>query len=266
MDKQRLALTALTLLPLVVACGTETGGGSGSGSVGSGTSPLTGVHWNVDSLTVDGKTSRAPGSAYLQIDADGWVSGNSGCNGFGSTATVKGDRIDFGEIETTDMGCQQGPMAFEESLTRTFVAGAFTTKVKGDKLTLTTDDGDRVSLTKEKDAPLYGTKWTVTALGDADMAHSLPKGAKAYLVLDKKDGTLSGRLGCNQASAKATVRDGHITLGTARTTRMMCDGSLMDTEKTLLGLFDGTVVYELEHRTLTLTSANGEIVTAVADE
>lgn len=62
----------------------------------------------------------------------------------------------------------------------------------------------------------------------------------------------------------ATVRDGHITLGAAKTTRMMCDGSLMDTEKTLLGLFDGTVGYELDHRTLTLTSANGTVVSAVA--
>jgi heat shock protein HslJ len=98
------------------------------------------------------------------------------------------------------------------------------------------------------------------------VAQSLPKGAKAYVVLDKKDGTLSGSLGCNHVSAKATVRDGHITLGAAKTTRMMCDGSLMDTEKTLLGLFDGKVSYRLDHRTLTLTSTNGTVVTAVADE
>jgi heat shock protein HslJ len=263
MDKQRLILTALTLLPLAVACGTE----SGSASVGAdGASPLTGVHWSVDSLTVGGKTRQAPDSAYLRISEDGRVSGNLGCNGFGTNATVKGDRVDFGELQTTDMGCQKGPMTFERSLSRTYVDGAFSTKVKGDRLTLTTDDGNRVDLTKEKDAPLYGTKWNVTALGDTNVAQSLPKGAKAYVVLDKKDGTLSGSLGCNHVSAKATVRDGHITLGAAKTTRMMCDGSLMDTEKTLLGLFDGKVSYRLDHRTLTLTSTNGTVVTAVADE
>ncbi|MFF4350651.1 META domain-containing protein [Streptomyces sp. NPDC001530] len=264
MDKQRLTLTALTLLPLAVACGTEPGSAGGSGSVGANSSPVTGVHWTVDSLTVDGRTRQAPESAYLRIDADGRVSGNAGCNSFGSTATVKGDRVDFGEFQMTDMGCQKAPMTFEQNLSRTFADGTFTTKVKGDELTLTTDDGDRVNLTKEQDAPLYGTKWTVTALGDADVAHSLPAGAKAYLVLDKKRGTLSGSLGCNHVSAKATVRDGHLTLGTAKTTRMMCDSSLMDTEKTLLGLFDSTVVYDVDHRTLTLTSANGTVVSAVA--
>ncbi|MFI6490293.1 META domain-containing protein [Streptomyces sp. NPDC050564] len=262
MDKQRLTLTALTLLPLAVACGTQPG--SGSSSVGAGSSPVTGVHWTLDSLTVDGRTRQAPESAYLRIGEDGRVSGNAGCNSFGSTVTLKGDHVDFGNIQMTDMGCRKAPMAFEKSLTRTFAGGTFTSKVKGDELTLTTDDGDRVDLTKEQDAPLYGTRWNVTALGDADVAHSLPAGAKAYLVLDKKQGTLGGSLGCNHVSAIATVRDGHITLGAARTTRMMCDGSLMDTEKTLLGLFGGAVGYELDHRTLTLTSANGTVVSAVA--
>jgi heat shock protein HslJ len=157
-------------------------------------------------------------------------------------------------------------MTFEESLSRAYADDTFTSEVKGDKLTLTTDDGDRVNLTKEPDAPLYGTKWTVTSLGEGGVAQSLPEGADAHFTLDKAKGTLSGRLGCNQVSAKATVRDGRITLGTAKTTRMMCDGSLMDTERTLLGLFGSTVVYELNHRAIALTSTNGNTVQAVADE
>ncbi|WP_051899896.1 META domain-containing protein [Streptomyces aureus] len=117
-----------------------------------------------------------------------------------------------------------------------------------------------------RDAPLLGTKWTVTALGDTDGgARPLPEGAKAYLVL-REDGTFQGRLGCNHASAEATVSDGHITLSRARTTRMMCQDSLMRTEKTLLGLFGGTVAYRIDHRDIALTSANGTVVRAVADE
>jgi heat shock protein HslJ len=164
------------------------------------------------------------------------------------------------------MGCQKDPMSFEQSLSRAYVDNTFTSEVKGDKLTLTTDGGDRVDLTKEPDAPLYGTKWTVTSLGDGDVAQSLPEGADAHFTLDKANGTLSGRLGCNDVTAKATVRDGHITLGAAKTTRMMCDGSLMDTERTLLGLFNSTVVYDLNHRSIALTSTNGKTVQAVADE
>jgi heat shock protein HslJ len=47
---------------------------------------------------------------------------------------------------------------------------------------------------------------------------------------------------------------------------MMCDGSLMDTERTLLGFFDSTVGYELNHRAIALTSTNGKTLQAVADE
>ncbi|MGQ4382334.1 META domain-containing protein [Streptomyces sp. SAS_270] len=266
MDRQRLTLSALTLttltvFPLAVACGNETG----STSVGAGTrSSVTGVHWTVDSVTVKGTSRKAATGANVEIGDDGKVQGNYGCNHFYATADFKGDRLDLGETQATEMACEEGAMKFEDTLARTLADGALTAEVGKNALTLTTDDGDRVHLTKEQDAPLHGTKWTITALGDADVAESLPEGAKAYLTVDAK-GRLTGRLGCNDVTAKATVRDGHITLGAPATTRMMCDRSLMNTEKTLLGLFRSTVAYELDHRTLALTSTNGTRVTAVAE-
>ncbi|MEV6184361.1 META domain-containing protein, partial [Streptomyces sp. NPDC052015] len=82
---------------------------------------------------------------------------------------------------------------------------------------------------------------------------------------DKEVGTVSGSLGCNRVSAMATVRGSHITLGAPRTTRQMCSGSLMTTEKSLLKLFDSTVSYRIDHRAITLTSENGEGIGAIAD-
>lgn len=105
--------------------------------------------------------------------------------------------------------------------------------------------------------PLFGTKWTVT---------SPSAGKQAYLTFDQKTGRVGGRLGCNAVDATATVRAGHITLGRPSTTRMMCDASLMGTERSLLALFGGQVGYRVDHDTLTLTSGNGRIVHAVADK
>ncbi|MEU7060168.1 META domain-containing protein [Streptomyces sp. NPDC046197] len=259
--KQRIILTAaVALAPLAVACGSEK---VGSGPGGARQS-VAGVHWSVDSLTLDGRTSRAPGNAYLRIGEDGRAEGNLGCNSFGSTARLTDDRVVFRRTWATEMACPGVPMAFEQKLSRTLADGALKAAVTGDRLTLTTDAGDAVHLTKERDAPLYGTKWTVTALGSHGTSVSLPKNAKPYLVLDRASGKVTGSLGCNHVWAQATVRDGHITFGRASTTRMMCDASLMRTEKSLLRLFDGTATYRLDHRTLTLTSQNGESVTAVA--
>ncbi|MFE5815755.1 META domain-containing protein [Streptomyces sp. NPDC056479] len=256
MDTKRLAaLAALTLLPLAAACGSED---AGSESVGAGAAAsVTGVHWAVDGVTVDGKKSDAPGSAWLKIADGGEVKGNLGCNNFGADAAFTDSQVTFDQVQATEMACDGVPVNFEQTLARTLADGGLSTEVEGDKLTLTTADGDRVALSKQEAAPLKGTKWTVTS-PDAD--------GKAHLTIDPKTGQVSGSLGCNKVKAEATVRDGSITLGTASTTRMMCDTSLMKTEKTLLGLFGGTVDYRIDHRNLTLTSENGERVNAAAAE
>lgn len=263
MNTHRLTLAALTVVPLVVSCGAQK---ADSSSVGAGAS-VRGVHWSVDSVTADGRTSEAPTGAWLRVDDDGRASGGLGCNTFGAKATVSTDRISFGDLESTGMACDKAPMEFERRLSGTLGAGPLTPRVDGDRLTLTTEDGDRVHLTREPDAPLRGTEWTITALGADGTATSLPEKASAHLTFDAKagkTGKVTGSLGCNKVTAKATVRDGHITLGRPSTTRMMCDTSLMKTEKGLLRLFDGTVAYKLDHRSLALTSENGETVDAVA--
>jgi heat shock protein HslJ len=254
-QKQRMTLTAAAMLvPLMAACGTEKAD-SGSGSVGA-EKPVTGVRWSVDSVTADGATHKAPTGAHVTIDK-GRAEGSFGCNNFGAEATVDGDRIRLSKTMATEMACENKPMAFEETLARTLSDQEFKAQVDGERLTLTTDKGDTVRLTKAKDTELSGTKWTVTT----------PKAdGRAHLTFDEKKGTVSGSLGCNKVNAKATVRDGHITLGPPATTRMMCEDSLMAGEKTLLRLFEGKLKYGVDHQTLTLTSENGTSVRAVAEQ
>ncbi len=254
-DKRLTALAALTLLPLAIACGNEK---AGSDSVGVGASAaVTGAHWSVDHLTVDGRKSAAPDGAYLRIADDGEVKGNLGCNNFGADASFEDGHVTFDKLHATEMACEDVPPNFEQALARVLADGDLTAEADGDELTLTTKDGDKVALTEQEAAPLKGTKWIITS-PDAD--------GKAHLTFDEKTGQVSGSLGCNKVRATATVSDGRITLGTASTTRMMCDTSLMKTEKTLLGLFDGTVTYRLDHRNLTLTSENGKSVHATSAE
>jgi heat shock protein HslJ len=112
--------------------------------------------------------------------------------------------------------------------------------------------------------PVTGVRWNVDSVTVDGKKHRASE--DTHLTFDKKTGKVGGRLGCNHVNAKATVRDGHITLGAPSTTRMMCDASLMDTERTLLSLFNSTLNYRVDADTLTLTSANGSTLRAVADE
>jgi heat shock protein HslJ len=256
----RLSLAVLAVLPLVMACG-------GSGTGGAATGPdITGVRWQVDSVTVDGTTRRAPAEADVRFGTDGTAEGSYGCNEFSAKAAVTGHHVKLTDARQTLMACDAKRMAFERALSHTLTGHTLTAAGKDGTLTLTTPDGDRIRLTQGKDASLYGTRWTITALGTGGTATALPRTAAgpAHLIFDRKSGKVTGSLGCNHVSAKATVRDGRITLGRATTTRMMCDASLMHTEKSLLRFFDGTSSYRLDHQTLTLTSANGVTVEAVA--
>ncbi|MFV0135008.1 META domain-containing protein [Streptomyces sp. HMX87] len=259
-QNHHITLTAAVaaLVPLAAACGTEKADG-GSGAVGDGGPTVTGVHWSVDSVTVDGKTHRAPEDARVRIGDGGRAEGNFGCNTFSANAEVEGDRVRLSDAVSTEMACDDTPMAFEETLARTLTAGPLTAEAEGDRLTLTTSDGDTVRLSEQPDAALYGTKWTVTTPAGQD-------GGEAHLTFDKKQGTVSGSLGCNRVNAEATVRDGHITLGAPATTRMVCEDSLMDIEKRLLRLFDNKIDYRIDQQTLTLTSPNGTSVRAVAGQ
>ncbi|CAL9491604.1 META domain-containing protein [Streptomyces sp. enrichment culture] len=252
--RRRTALTAaaLLLLPLTAACGTARAG-TDSGSAGA-EQRIAGVRWDVDSVTAGGTTHRAPSDAHLTVDDGGRAEGNYGCNRLRGRAAFDGDRVTL-TIGITLMACPEPVMDFERHLADTLRNQPLTTRADGDRLTLTADDGTSVRLSRAEHAPLRGTRWSI-ALPGAD--------GRAHLTVDREQGTVSGSTGCNHVSADATVRDGHITLGAPSTTRMMCEGSLMDVEETVLKLFDGRAEYRIEYRNLTLTSDDGVEVPAFA--
>ncbi|MFC5801392.1 META domain-containing protein [Streptomyces formicae] len=261
------AAAAVTAVLTLTACGTESGAGSGSagGSVGP-VLPVTGVHWSVDSVTVDGKKTAAPENAHFEIDTKGRASGNYGCNHFGADVSVEGDTITVGQGQMTEMGCPEELAAFEKAMSKAFT-GKLKAKLTDGNLTLTATNGDSIALTKENAAPLVGTEWTVTSLVTGDTAASLPAGTekKAHFVLGK-DGSVRGSLGCNTFTGTATVAEatGTITFGRLATTRRMCAGPEMTLERQMTQVLQGTVAYEVRHRGLSLTADGGQGLAAAA--
>lgn len=151
-SRRRTALAAavlLVLVPLAAACGSEKAGGEqpGSGAVRA-EQPVTGVWWNVDSVTVGGVVHRAPPGAHVEIE-DGKAAGNYGCNHFTAKAAVTGDSVRFSNARSTRMACEEQPMAFERTLAGTLADGTLTAEVDGATLTLATADGDQVRLTRK---------------------------------------------------------------------------------------------------------------------
>ncbi|MFF9013045.1 META domain-containing protein [Streptomyces sp. NPDC014870] len=266
MLKTRTTAAAAVLASLVVlsACGTQKSGSDPGSGAGAGTVapdvPVTGVHWKFETVTTAGEESRAPDGAHIEITKDGKASGNSGCNGFGAEVSVQGDTVTVKQGLGTEMACSGERGAFEAVLQKV-LTGSMKAKLDGDRLTLTSPDGrNTVALTSEPPAPLTGTTWTVDSLLSGETATSLPQGSegKATFVIDK-DGRVRGNLGCNRFTATAKVTPDTLTVtGPVATTRMICTGPQMQLETKLYELLDGSLSYELGHRSLTLTGADGE--------
>ncbi|ATW49360.1 META domain-containing protein [Streptomyces peucetius] len=256
-----IPVTALAVLALA-ACGTESGSGSGAGSVQPDV-PVTGVHWSVDSVTVDGRRTVAPADAHVEITDEGRAQGNYGCNHFGADVKVEGDTITVRPAEMTEMACEKKVQNFEDTL-RAALTGRLTAKLTDGRLTLTTQKGGSVALTSQPSPPLVGTKWSVNSLISGETAKSLPAGTenKAHLTFGK-DGSVRGSLGCNRFTSTAEISEDSITFGRLASTRKLCKGPEMDLERKLVESLKGTVTYELSHRSLTLTRADGEGFAAV---
>ncbi|MFE5909893.1 META domain-containing protein [Streptomyces wedmorensis] len=269
MPKSRAVAVLVLPILLLTACGTEGGGGAGSGAGGVQPDlPVAGTHWTVEAVTVDGRRSAAPDGARVDFEEGGRARGNSGCNTFGAAVTVKGDTLTVEPAEVTEIGCPADAQRFETELLKAF-SGALKGTLKGDALRLASTDGrNGLELTAERAVPLRGTTWKVEGLVSGQNAASLPAGSegKARLLIGA-DGRVTGNLGCNNFSATARVDEQARTLtveGPAATTRMMCTSPQMALETKLYELLDGPLSYRLNHRTLTLTDASGEGLTATA--
>lgn len=67
-----------------------------------------GIQWIVEAI--DGEPTADDVKSTMQIAADGQVNGRGGCNGYGGAATVKGEKISFGDMRATLMACEQAAM------------------------------------------------------------------------------------------------------------------------------------------------------------
>ena len=94
--------------------------------------------WTLTAYGPEGATmpAAAGDQASITFNADGTISGNSGCNGFGGNYTVDGDQITFSGILSTLMACEE-PLMSQEITTFKVLDGTASYKIEGETLTIT---------------------------------------------------------------------------------------------------------------------------------
>ncbi|MFE3854583.1 META domain-containing protein [Streptomyces griseorubiginosus] len=258
----KYAAAALAGSTVLAACGTES-----VGSPAEDVSTIADTSWVPRKVTVDGKdyvlpTKDARKTARIVFkpdadasrDDDGGESGGSvGCNSIGADAEISGDTVRITDLVQTLIGCPDPLGEFEARFVEVF-EGTHKAKVSErdgvSTLTLTTPGGDSITFREKKAPAVKGTRWSL--------------GENAHLTLTKND-TVTGSLGCNTFHGEAVVKDGTIAFGRLSTTRMMCSGPVMKTERHLAEILSGKVSYQQERDSLKITNPSAGSVTARAE-
>lgn len=105
--------------------------------------PLVGTTWRIDGL-IDGEVAAsmiAGTEAFLVLDEDGGLSGDTGCNGMIGTYEVEGDRLSIGPIETTERACADPAMNEQEAAILRALSATVSFEIQGEALSLSDGDG-----------------------------------------------------------------------------------------------------------------------------
>jgi heat shock protein HslJ len=97
---------------------------------------LVGTRWTLTTLIGGDVASSVQGDAWLELDADGTLSGATGCRRFDGSYAVSGDRLRITNLVTADNACEPGLDA-QDRLVLDVLRGGLRYDVAGRQLTLT---------------------------------------------------------------------------------------------------------------------------------
>ena len=104
--------------------------------------------------------------------------------------------------------------------------------------------------------PLKDTEWELISYGPMDAPISALPGIAATISFGA-DGNLNGNVGCNGFFGEYEVSGNTFTTGPLAATMMACEPPLMDQEYGVLMLLNGTLEFESDGATLTISSEDG---------
>jgi putative lipoprotein len=132
---KRLSLFFVAILLLVTACAPAARAGGAELTIPS--------KWKLESFGKAGsEAALVQGSTVtLEFNADGQLSGNGGCNGYGGKYEIQGSSIKITEVVSTLMACADDAVTQQESQYFKALQSASGFEVSGDTLTILYDNG-----------------------------------------------------------------------------------------------------------------------------
>jgi heat shock protein HslJ len=250
MKKSMFSIAVVFVLVVLAGC-------APSSSPSGGT--LTGQVWALTDLA--GKAPLQDTGITIQFGTDGTVSGSSGCNQYSGTYTASGSSLTINTpLASTMMMCAE-PVMVQETAYQTALAGVKAYTVKGDKLTLYGPNNAEIANYKATSQDLAGTSWDVIGYNNGKQAVTSVIAGTEMNIQFGKDGTVSGKSGCNNYNGSYTVNGNQIKIGPLASTMMACSDpeGIMDQEQQYLGALETAATYQIENNVLELRTADGAL-------
>ncbi len=235
-------LLALTTLAVILLACAPRGDDTANGGLGN-------TSWTV--LSIAGQPTAPDARPTMTFDAGGTVSGSGGCNQYTGGFRTDGDRIAFGQVSSTLMGCE-GLRGQQEAAFLSGLQGAATWRQGDDGNLVIGGAAEIVAAPGVAEGPpgdppaepitnLAGTSWSLADLGGtADLAHPVP--TLEFGV----DGTVSGSAGCNTFTASYTSTGDALALGPLATTKMACEPPASAVEAEYLTALAGIATWSMD--------------------
>ncbi len=251
---KKIMFSVVVVFVLVVLAGCS--GSQSAGAPSGGT--LTGQVWALTALA--GKAPIKDTGLTIQFGTDNTVSGSSGCNQYNGTYTASGSSLTIKLGASTMMACAQ-PVMDQESAYQKALGDVKAYTVSGDKLTLFGADNKEIATYKATSQDLAGTSWQVIGYNNGKQAVVSVMAGTEMDIQFGKDGTVSGKSGCNTYNGPYTVNGNQITIGPLASTMMACSdpAGIMDQEQQYLTALGTAATYQIENNVLELRTSDGAL-------
>lgn len=190
----------------------------------------------------------------------GRASGNAGCNQFGASYTLAGNKLTVSQAMSTAMACPDPAIMAQEAAFLDALSKAATYQVTANKLEIKDGAGKTIlTFTALPPTALVGTTWLANGVNNGRQGvEGIVAGVEMSAVFGA-DGKVTGSAGCNTFNATYQVNGDKITIGPAATTRKACPQPIMDQEAQFLAALSKATVYSIRDQRLELRDDSGAL-------
>lgn len=246
-----LVLGSLTLLP---ACnGKAFGGDAGANEGDGGSQPPSEEGRTFLFQSAMGFTPVENTTVRLSFQ-EGSIGFSAGCNIFGGSYSLQGDKLIVTELGSTNIGCEPALAAQDDWLAE-FITSSPTFDLDDNDLTLADSEATLRFLDRrvaDPDRPLIGSLWSINTLISGPVAQGGFPGEPT--VTFDAQGQVHVFTGCNTGTGEYSATGPQLSLSAIAYTEQACaNAAFATTAQHVQSVFsDGTLTFEIEAARMTL--------------